>query len=130
MALLWQSTANKLKSYITQCFNFAVWSLGPLFILIAMSLVSLAAYSFFEGVLQHYFPLKGIGYYSNVVIGVYLLVMITFQYTLAIFTSAGGVNGKVLAALQSLENRRQRLNEQHKLENSSESILKQEVFIF
>ena len=70
---------------------------GPLFVVLALGLISMCAFMYFDIVLPHYFsgnePLSFQGGISKILLisfAVYLLVMIGFHYFMAVTTSPNG----------------------------------------
>ncbi|KAI9100429.1 DHHC palmitoyltransferase-domain-containing protein [Phlyctochytrium arcticum] len=91
MQILWHSSLHRMEGCLIRCFNITIHLLGPLFILLALALISLVAYTFFTVNVPYMFPEGGIGMWANGLWGLYLVICIFFHYGMSICLDAGVV---------------------------------------
>jgi palmitoyltransferase len=107
MRILWGSMINNLEQHINVLASCMILSMGPIFVCLAIGLISLCAYLFFTLTLPYNFGnassgdadqehqlslLNTVGKGFNILLAMYILVQIFFNYYAAVTTDPGKSN--------------------------------------
>lgn len=89
MAILWSSTANKISQLALGSFDMLLWCGGPLFIVLAVVLIGGCGFLYFTAILPYVFPEQTPLSILNLIISVWIVVNMAFNYFTCVFTPPG-----------------------------------------
>jgi len=89
MSILWNSTWLRLSDCLGTAFDMFMWISGPLFIFIAVVLIGGCVFLYFAAIVPYMFPTWSLLYVVNMIIAMWLLSNITFNYFACVFTRPG-----------------------------------------
>ncbi|TPX44117.1 hypothetical protein SeLEV6574_g04700 [Synchytrium endobioticum] len=109
MKILASATANRICTCLSLCVDWTVWSLGPILIASAVTLITLCATVFYTIILPYEYgtlasgdspntpPAAGrtypLSYYVQIALSMYILLLTAFNYACVVVTHAGTTDG-------------------------------------
>ena len=102
-AVLWNASANRIKFCLSRSTDIGLFLLGPVLIVLATGLIGLCAHVHFSIVMKYWHPSGNAIYWLHAAFASFLVVLIEFNYILAVVSPPGYITDDVSRKITGME---------------------------